>query len=135
EITFFPPSVADELIAQAGDSGPWCLSMQVWAGQPVPIATCGDCCQRAVAVDLGDSCGKCMGPLIPDDDVLDARFLAAVWPLAVAGWPDNERAVAEAAAVTMALAAPSSVGRWVLPSAAVALAVASAVPFGHVAVL
>jgi valyl-tRNA synthetase len=135
QITFFPPSVADDLIAQAGSSGPWCLSRQVWAGQPVPIATCGDCRQRAVAVDTGDSCGKCMGQLVADDDVLDARFLAAVWPLAVAGWPDHERTVAETAAVTMALASPSSVARWVLPSVAVALAVAGVAPFGHVAVL
>jgi valyl-tRNA synthetase len=135
QVTFHPPSVAGELIAQAGGSGAWCLSRQVWAGQSVPIATCLDCCHRAVAVDMDDSCGKCMGRLIPDDDVLDARFVAAIWPLAVAGWPDNERIVPERAAVTVALAAPSSVGRWVLPSLAVALAVAGVVPFAHVAVL
>jgi valyl-tRNA synthetase len=135
QITFHPPPVGDELIASAGASGPWCLSRQVWAGQPVPVSTCLDCGRRAVAVETDQSCGTCMGTLQPDDDVLDARFLAAMWPLAAAGWPDHEREVAGTAAATMALAAPSSVVRWVLPSIAVALAVAGTAPFAHLAVL
>lgn len=134
QVTFHPAAVGDELIAQAGTGGAWCLSGQVWAGQPVPVATCLECCQRAVGVDVPDSCGKCMGALVADDDVLDARFLAAVWPLAMAGWPDHERTVAEVADATMVLAGASSLGRWVLPSMALALAVGAAVPFAHVAV-
>jgi valyl-tRNA synthetase len=134
QVTFHPAAAGDELIAQAGAGGAWCLSGQVWAGQPVPVATCLECRQRAVGVDMPDSCGKCMGALVADDDVLDARFLAAMWPLAVAGWPDHERTVAETAATTMALAGASSLGRWVLPSMALALAVAGTVPFTHVAV-
>jgi valyl-tRNA synthetase len=135
QMTFYPPSVGDQLVAQAGDGGPWCLSRQVWGGQPVPVATCLDCGQRVVGVDVDASCGKCMGPVLADDDVLDARFIAAIWPLAVAGWPDHERAVATAAIGTMAMTAPAWVAGWALPSIALGLAVGGVVPFAHLAVL
>ena len=89
-ISVAPAAASDELVAAAGQRGDWCLSHQVWAGQPVPVGTCLDCGQAAVSVEPADSCGKCMGTVVADDDVLDARFVGAVWPLALAGWPQDE---------------------------------------------
>src|SRR5438045_160462 len=83
-----------------------CLSHQVWAGQPVPVATCLDCGHTSVSVEAAASCGTCMGSLVADDDVLDARFVGAVWPLAVAGWPADESGPAAAAPSTLLVAAP-----------------------------
>src|SRR5207248_5044699 len=90
EVTFSPQAARDELLARAGNGGDWCLSHQVWAGQPAPVSRCLDCGQVDVAVAGRSSCGKCMGLLAPDDSVLDARFVGAVAVLAAAGWPEDE---------------------------------------------
>src|SRR5438445_437337 len=75
--------------APAGSTAEWCLSHQVWAGSPVPVARCLDCGQLSVDVEPEPSCGKCMGTLEAEDDVLDARFAGTLWPLVAAGWPDD----------------------------------------------
>jgi hypothetical protein len=135
--TVAPPAVLDDLVARAGQGGEWCLSHQVWAGQPVPVARCLDCNQLAVAVEPTDACGKCMGMLEPDEGVLDARFVGAVWPLAMAGWPGSagEKQLPETAAETMLLVNPNGLLGWALPMAALGLRLAGVVPFAHVSVL
>jgi valyl-tRNA synthetase len=133
-IDFAPPAARDELVARAGRGGDWCLSHQVWAGQPVPVAACLDCGQLAVSVETSESCGKCMGTLVAEDDVLDARFVGAVWPLAAAGWPDNEKGPADLAPATTLVVGPSGVVKWVLPMAALAVWLTKVVPFCRVAV-
>ena len=134
DIAFAPPAARDELLERAGAGGDWCLSHQVWAGQPVPVAACLDCGQLAVSVEPSESCGKCMGTLVAEDDALDARFVGAVWPLATAGWPGAERGPAELAPTTTLVVGPSGVVKWVLPMAALGVWLAGAVPFGCVAV-
>ncbi|MDQ1372671.1 MAG: valyl-tRNA synthetase [Actinomycetota bacterium] len=133
-IDFAPPSARDELIARAGLGGDWCLSHQVWAGQPVPVAACLDCGQLAVSVEASASCGKCMGTLVAEDDVLDARFVGAVWPLATAGWPASEKGPSDLAPDTTLVVGPSGVVKWVLPMAALGVWLAGVVPFCNVAV-
>jgi valyl-tRNA synthetase len=133
-VTFAPPAARDELLARAGLGGDWCLSHQVWAGQPVPVAACLDCGQLDVSVDASGSCGKCMGTLVREDDVLDARFVGAVWPLATGGWPAVERGPEEMAPSTTLVVGPSGVVKWVLPMAALAVRLAGVVPFCNVAV-
>jgi valyl-tRNA synthetase len=133
-VVFAPQQARDEFLARAGQGGPWCLSRQVWAGQPVPVAMCGDCGRPDIAVEPGGSCGRCMGALVPDDSVLDARFVAALWPLAAAGWPEAEGDAGRDAAATTLLVGPSGIGRWALPMAALGLRLAGAVPFGAIAV-
>lgn len=123
------PGARERFVDRAGAGGDWCLSHQVWAGQAVPAARCLDCGQLAVAVEPQSSCGKCMGELESTQDVLDARFVAAVWPLAVADWPADERAVADAAAVTSAVAETEAVTAWALPAAALGLRLAGVIPF------
>ncbi len=109
--------------AERADS--WCLSHQVLAGEAVPAARCLDCGQLAVTAEPSSSCGKCMGEMTSTDDVLDARFIAALWPLALAGWPDQRDAGPE----TVVFATPSDVTGFALPAAAFGLRLAGAVPF------
>jgi valyl-tRNA synthetase len=133
-IAFAPLSAREQLIARAGETGGWCLSHQVWAGAPVPVARCLDCGQLSVAVDPEPSCGKCMGTLEADDDVLDARFVGALWPLVAAGWPDDRTGAVDLGPATTVLAGADGIGEWVLPVAALGLRLAGAVPFGSVVV-
>jgi valyl-tRNA synthetase len=133
-VTFNPPAARDDLLARAGLGGDWCLSHQVWAGEPVPVARCLDCGQLDVAVEPNDSCGKCMGTLAPDDDVFDARFIGAVWPLATAGWPGDESGPDAAGPETTLVVGPAGVVKWVLPMAALGVWLVGSVPFGQVAV-
>lgn len=126
-----PPAARDELLARAGAGGTWCLSHQVWAGSPVPVATCRDCGQVAVGVEQSTSCGKCMGELAPDDSVLDARFVGAIWPLAAAGWPDA-MPDPETVACTAILVTPTGLIRWALPMAALGLRLAGTAPFARI---
>lgn len=126
-----PLAARDELLARAGAGGTWCLSHQVWAGSPVPVSTCLDCGQLAVAVEQPPSCGKCMGELAADDSVLDARFVGAVWPLVAAGWPDA-RPDPDVTADTTLLTTPAGLVRWALPMAALGMRLAGAVPFARI---
>ncbi len=121
----------DRFVDRAERADSWCLSHQVWAGDAVPAARCLDCGQISVAAEPSSSCGKCMGELVSTDDVLDARFVAALWPLAHAGWPNDERAAAEAAPDTVVFAGPDDVTGFALPVAALGLRLAGVVPFGE----
>jgi valyl-tRNA synthetase len=111
--------------AERADS--WCLSHQVWSGDAVPAARCLDCGQIDVTAEPSSSCGKCMGELAPTDDVLDARFVAAVWPLALQGWPADAQGDARA----VVFAGPNDVTGFALPAAALGLRLAGAVPFAE----
>jgi valyl-tRNA synthetase len=128
-ITVTPAGARDELVAAAGQRGDWCLSHQVWAGQPVPVGTCLDCGQAAVSVEPTGSCGKCMGTVVADDDVLDARFVGAIWPLALAGWPQDEGGPAAAASDTLLIVAPTGLILWAVRMAGLGLRLAGAAPF------
>jgi valyl-tRNA synthetase len=66
-----------------------------------------------------------MGELVPTDDVLDARFTAAIWPLALTGWPVES----EPAGRTVIFAGPDDVIGFALPVAALGLRLAGAVPY------
>jgi valyl-tRNA synthetase len=133
-IDFAPPTTRDALVERAGTAGDWCLSHQVWAGTPVPAARCLDCGQLSVDVDAEPSCGKCMGTLAPDDDVLDTRFSGALWPLVAANWPDDRAAAADDASATTLLVGPDGIGGWVLPVSALGLRLAGGLPYGSVVV-
>ncbi|HUS62700.1 MAG TPA: class I tRNA ligase family protein, partial [Acidimicrobiales bacterium] len=133
-LTFEPPALAEVVLDRAGRGGPWCLSHQVWAGLPVPAATCLDCGGVTVSVEATSRCSKCMGALVPDESVLDARFVSAVWPLAAAGWPGDQGGPSSLASETTLLVAPLHLATWVLPAAALGLRLAGSVPFAQVAV-
>lgn len=129
-MTFDPPGVEADVIALADRAGSWCVSQQLWSGHRIPVATCLDCGQTKVSVERDDSCGSCMGTLEPASDVFDARFISALTPLAVTGWPFD---MEEPGSVATTL----SVGRvgletWALPMAALGLRLGGTIPFSHV---
>ena len=121
----------DRFVDRAQRADSWCLSHQVWAGETVPAARCLDCGQVAVTAEPSSSCNKCMGEMVSTDDVLDARFIAVLWPLASAGWPNDERAAVDIAAITTIFAAAEDVTDFALPVAALGLRLAGVVPFGE----
>jgi valyl-tRNA synthetase len=128
-VSFSPPAAAERFQALVENSGSWCISQQLWSGEPIPVATCLDCNQTTVAVEIPESCGSCMGTLQRHPDILDARFVAAVVPLAMIGWPAD----VDSESVTL------SVGRtgletWALPIAALGLRLAGRIPFHQLAV-
>jgi valyl-tRNA synthetase len=75
-----------------------------------------------------------MGALVPDEDVLDARFVGAVWPLAVAGWPADVAAPAEAAPGTILVVAPTGLVLWAARMAGLSLRLTGVPSFCRVVV-
>jgi valyl-tRNA synthetase len=134
DVTFSPSTARDTFLDAAGTSGWWAVTHHGRAGQPAPVARCVDCGAVSVAVDIPSSCGKCMGTLVASDEVLDPRFVAALWPLAEAGWPGDERTAGDSAAVTTMLVSRRGVVRWALPTAALALRLTGVLPFAAVAI-
>jgi len=131
-VRFVPPVGLDELVSSGRRSGAWCVSQQLWSGQPIPVFTCLDCGQTKVTVEDRASCGSCMGTLEQDPDVLDARFVAAVAPLVMLGWPGA--ALNEVAADVALVVGPVGLETWALPMAALGLRLAGRIPFDEVVV-
>jgi hypothetical protein len=75
-----------------------------------------------------------MGTLVAVDEVLDARFVAAMWPLVLAGWPARRDPGPDESS-TGVVVAPGDIASWVRPVAALGWALAGAVPFDHLVVL
>ncbi len=133
-LAVWPPAARDDLVAGAGSAGEWCLSQQVWGGVPVPVGRCGDCGTLDVSVDPATSCGRCMGDLVADDDVLDARFVRCMLPLATAGWPEG-RGAGDRPGGGVVFVVPQVAAADILPMVALALRLDGTVPFNEVAVL
>ncbi|MCU1460129.1 MAG: valyl-tRNA synthetase [Acidimicrobiales bacterium] len=134
QVGFSPSAARERLIERAGAVAEWCLSHQVWAGLPVPVARCLDCGQLSIDVEPEPSCGKCMGTLEAEDDVLDNRFAGTLWPLVAAGWPDDRTAAVDLGPTTTFLVGPDGVGDWVLPVLALGLRLAGGLSIGSVLV-
>ena len=75
-----------------------------------------------------------MGPLLAEGDVLDARFVGALWPLVSAGWPGDSATPTEWAPWTTLFVDGPGVTAWALPMAALALCLTGSLPFSTVAV-
>jgi hypothetical protein len=134
ELRFSDPAPRERFLGRAGRSGRWCLSHQVWIGQSVPVARCMDCGQITVAVDAGESCSRCMGLLCAEGDVLDSKFVGALWPLVSAGWPGAATGPVDQAPFTTLFVDGPGVTRWALPMAALGLALTGSLPFSSIAV-
>lgn len=132
ELRFAPEAALEQMTEVASRATTWCVSQQLWSGELIPSLTCLDCNQTTVVVDAPDSCPTCMGTLVQDEEVLDARFIAAMAPLAMTGWPaafDNDLARDTCLAVGR-----YGLDVWALPMAALGLRLAGAVPFVEVIV-
>lgn len=131
-LEFSPSDARDAFLGHAGGRRDWCLSTQVDSGVPVPASVCLECGKVTVDVDGGSSCGKCMGVLVPQPLGLDARFVAAVWAVTIAGWPG--RRPSGAPAETVVVVSGADLAGWVLPSVALGLRLAGTAPFAGVVV-
>ena len=68
----------------------WCISRQLWWGHRIPAWYCEDCGEMTVSRADPDSCPKCGGThLRQDEDVLDTWFSSALWPFSTLGWPEQ----------------------------------------------
>ena len=68
----------------------WCISRQLWWGHRIPAWYCEDCGETIVAEQDPDTCPKCGGKhLHQDEDTLDTWFSSALWPFSTLGWPDE----------------------------------------------
>jgi valyl-tRNA synthetase len=132
-VSFAPLAAREEFLSAAGQGRDWLVSSSVVAGQPVPAATCADCGALAVTVEPVADCPRCMGQLLPQPGVLDARFVGAVWPLAAAGWP-AAHALDPVGGATTVVTEEGGIREWVLPMAALGLWLAGGLPFSEVVV-
>lgn len=68
----------------------WCISRQLWWGHRIPAWYCSDCGETIVSETEADSCPKCGGRhLQQDEDTLDTWFSSALWPFSTLGWPEK----------------------------------------------
>lgn len=129
-VAFSPPDARDAFLASAGARPDWCISTRVPGGTPLPAATCLDCGKVTIDVTPTTSCGKCMGMLVAEPLALDARFVAAVWPLALGGWPSRTPTAGYPPEETVAVVSTADLVGWVLPAVALGLRLVGAAPFG-----
>lgn len=129
-VTFVPADAREAFLAIALVDRPWCLDRTVAGGVPLPVATCVDCGRASVDATPSSTCGKCLGELRATDRTLDPRFVAAFWPLAIAGWPRPAREAAPAIAVVT----PAAAVTWLLPALALARHFTGGLPIGSVVV-
>jgi valyl-tRNA synthetase len=132
DLAFQPPAARDAFLATAGLRREWCVSSRVEGGVALPVAVCLDCGKLTVDAtpSPSPSCGKCMGVLVGEGSSLDARFVAAAWALANAGWPRDRAPSAD----TVVVVGEDDLAGWVLPSFALGLRLTGALPFAGVVV-
>ena len=70
----------------------WCISRQLWWGHRIPAYYCDDCGEMVVSKTAVDTCPKCGGHHIhQDEDVLDTWFSSGMWPFSTLGWPEKTK--------------------------------------------
>ena len=131
-IAFSPPFGIEAFFDAAERTGDWAISQQLWSGVPIPVATCLDCNQTQVSVEAQDSCGACMGSLEFHSDVIDGRFVAAITPLAMMGWPQSLDA--SESMITTLLVGLVGLEAWAIPVAALGLSLAGVLPYQQVVI-
>jgi hypothetical protein len=130
-VAFVPADAREAFLATALADRPWCLDRTVAGGVPLPAATCIDCGRLSVEVAPSTTCGKCLGELRAGDATLDARFVAAFWPLAVAGWPRPAR---RQPLPSVAVVTPEAATSWLPPALALSCHLMGELPIGTVVV-
>ncbi len=94
DIKFFPKKWKEDYFNWMENIRDWCISRQLWWGHRIPVWYCQDCDEILVKVEEPESCDKCSGKnLKQDEDVLDTWFSSWLWPFSTMGWPDNTEEV------------------------------------------
>jgi valyl-tRNA synthetase len=127
-VALTPPDAREAFVAGARARSDWCLSTRVGGGIPIPAASCLDCGKMTVEVEATSSCGRCMGTLVPEALFLDARFVAAIWALALGGWPERGGGMSTAEETVVVVSA-AELAAWALPAMALGLRLAGQSPF------
>jgi valyl-tRNA synthetase len=87
-IRIVPKSWENTYFAWMENVNDWCISRQIWWGHRIPAWYCQDCGEVIVARTAPDTCPKCSGSALKqDEDVLDTWFSSALWPFSTMGWP------------------------------------------------
>ena len=111
----------------------WCISRQIWWGHRIPVWYCDDCGNVMVAVEDPDSCSKCEGTsLRQDEDVLDTWFSSALWPFSTMGWPDKTEALKTFYPTSLLVTGFDIIFFWVARMMMMGLYVMGEVPFADV---
>jgi len=111
----------------------WCISRQIWWGHRIPVWYCDDCGNVMVAVEDPDSCSKCEGTsLRQDEDVLDTWFSSALWPFSTMGWPDKTQALSTFYPTSLLVTGFDIIFFWVARMMMMGLYVMGEVPFADV---
>jgi valyl-tRNA synthetase len=88
EVRFLPERITREAMDWLARADDWCLSRQVPWGHRVPARVCRRCAGWTTA--RLRRCPDCNQPLDVERDVLDTWFSVSLWPIATAGWPDED---------------------------------------------
>jgi len=87
EVELSPPGARSDALGWLDRVEDWCISRQIPWGQIIPARVCAGC--GWWTTEDRDTCVKCRGPTAPEVDVFDTWFNCALWPLAVARWPNG----------------------------------------------
>ncbi|MDR0853709.1 MAG: valine--tRNA ligase [Clostridiales Family XIII bacterium] len=111
----------------------WCISRQLWWGHRIPAYYCDDCGELIVSREKPDSCPKCGGKnLTQDEDVLDTWFSSALWPFSTLGWPEKSPDMDYFYPTNVLVTGYDIIFFWVVRMVFSALKMTGSVPFEHV---
>ena len=101
KIVIMPDSQKRQALDWLGRVEDWCISRQIPWGQRIPARICPHCegwtwpetlgadLSCPAPIDRPPACPQCGSTLHDEQDVFDTWFSSALWPLAAAGWPDQ----------------------------------------------
>ena len=111
----------------------WCISRQLWWGHRIPAWYCDDCGETTVSRDDIDTCPKCGGKHIhQDEDVLDTWFSSGLWPFETMGWPEDTAELKQFYPTSVLVTGYDIIFFWVARMVMMGLEFGKDIPFRHV---
>lgn len=110
----------------------WCISRQLWWGHRIPAWYCDACGHIIVSRTTPVKCGKCMGPLRQETDILDTWFSSALWPFSTLGWPEDTADLRTFYPTDVLITGPDIIFFWVARMIMMGLKFTGDIPFRQV---
>ncbi|MBQ1915534.1 MAG: valine--tRNA ligase [Selenomonadaceae bacterium] len=111
----------------------WCISRQLWWGHRIPAWYCDDCGETTVSREDIDTCPKCGGKHIhQDEDVLDTWFSSGLWPFETMGWPEDTEELRHFYPTSTLVTGYDIIFFWVARMVMMGLEFGKDIPFRHV---
>jgi valyl-tRNA synthetase len=110
----------------------WCISRQLWWGHRIPAWYCDACGDIIVSRTTPVKCGKCMGPLRQETDILDTWFSSALWPFSTLGWPEDTADLHTFYPTDVLITGPDIIFFWVARMIMMGLKFTGDIPFRQV---